>query len=71
MDNQFIGEAGGGLVKITLDYRGIAVKVEIDDEIFKSDDKDFISDLFVCALNDATNKMLEAAKDRIKSYYPQ
>lgn len=58
------GEAGGGLVTIVYDNLGRPLRVEIADEIFTKDDKDFISDLFVAAINDGYKKLLKLVYDK-------
>jgi len=61
LKKEYIGNAGGipGLVIITIDSYGRASKVEIDDLVFNKTDKQFISDLFVAALNDAYAQLEE------------
>ena len=49
------GEAGAGLVKITLNGRKECKKVEIDDSLL-SDDKEMLEDLIAAAINDASHK---------------
>ena len=61
-DILFIGEAGAGLVKVTICSSGRAHKMEVDDLIFKETDKQLISDLFVAALNNAYDKADEWLK---------
>ncbi len=50
------GEAGGGLVKVTLNGRHEARRVEIDDSLI-GDDKEMLEDLIAAAINDATHKV--------------
>lgn len=49
------GEAGAGLVKITVDAENYAKKIEIDDNLL-SEDKSVLQDLIAGAINDATQK---------------
>jgi len=62
---RFIGEAGAGLVKITINITGVVYNVEIDDLIFTKTDKQLISDLFAAAMNNAYEK----ADAELKLYY--
>jgi len=62
-ENIFTGEAGAGLVKVVVNSKGYIESVEIDDSIFKSEDKQFVSDLFSAATNDAFKKLDEFIKD--------
>lgn len=65
MEDKIIGEAGAGLVRIIYTSLGVPIRVEIDDEIFTKDDKGFISDLFVAAMNDGYKKLKERLNDQI------
>ncbi len=51
-----VGEAGGGLVKVTMTGRHEARRVEIDDSLV-GDDKEMLEDLVAAAINDATHKV--------------
>jgi DNA-binding YbaB/EbfC family protein len=53
------GEAGGGMVKITINGRHEARRVQIEPAVF-ADDREMLEDLLTAALNDAVHK-LEAA----------
>ena len=50
-DIEVQGEAGGGLVKVTMNCKGQVRAVEIDPSIL--DDKDMVEDLVVAAMNKA------------------
>ncbi len=54
------GESGGGLVKVILNGRHEARRVEIDPGLF--DDKEMLEDLIAAAINDATHKIEERTK---------
>ncbi len=47
------GQAGGGLVKATVNGVGEVRRVEIDASLLKPEEKSMIEDLVVAALNDA------------------
>lgn len=53
------GEAGGGMVKITINGRHEARRVQIEPAVF-GDDREMLEDLLAAAFNDAVHK-LEAA----------
>lgn len=56
---EITGEAGAGMVKVTLSGKHQARKVEINPDALK-EDKEFLEDLIAAAINDAAQK-LEAA----------
>ena len=57
------GQAGGGLVKITMTGKHEVRKVQLDDSLL-SDDKDLLEDLIAAAMNDASNKVEKLTKDQ-------
>jgi DNA-binding YbaB/EbfC family protein len=56
---EITGEAGGGMVKITINGRHEARRVQIEPAVF-ADEREMLEDLLAAALNDAVHK-LEAA----------
>ena len=58
------GEAGGGLVKITMNGRHEVRRVEIDDSLV-GDDKDMLEDLVAAACNDAVHRVEAHTKERM------
>lgn len=50
------GQAGGGLVSVTVDGRGRLKKVSIDPSLLKEEEKEVLEDLLVAAANDGANK---------------
>ena len=62
------GEAGAGLVKVTITCKHECKKVEIAQSLFtgEPDDKEMIEDLVAGALNDAAHKAEEAAAARMR-----
>jgi len=61
------GTAGGGMVKITINGKHIATKVEIDPSLINTEEKDVLEDLFVAAINDATKKVSENMNNELGS----
>jgi DNA-binding YbaB/EbfC family protein len=57
------GEAGGGLVKVTMTGKHELVKVEIDDSLM--DDKEMVEDLVAAAVNSAVRKVEEVTAERM------
>jgi len=58
------GEAGGGLVKVTMTGRHEARRVSIDDTLV-GEDKDMLEDLVAAAINDAAHKIESATQERM------
>lgn len=56
------GEAGGGLVKVTLNGKHEVRRVEIDDSLV-GDDKEMLEDLVAAAMNDAVHKVAEKTQN--------
>ncbi len=57
------GEAGAGMVKITMTCRHDVQRVEIDDSLF-GDDKDMLEDLIVAAFNDAVRRVQSTVQEK-------
>ena len=58
------GEAGGGMVKVTMTGRHEARRVVIDDSLV-GEDKDMLEDLVAAAINDATHKVESVTQERM------
>lgn len=61
---EITGEAGAGLVKITLNGKHEAKKVEISADALQ-ESKDFLEDLIAAAINDAAHKLERNAADKM------
>lgn len=61
---EVIGEAGAGLVKITMNGRHDVRKVDIDDTLM-SEDKEILEDLLAAAVNDAVRRIEANQKDKM------
>ena len=59
------GEAGAGLVKVTLTGKHQAHRVEISPDALK-EDKEFLEDLVAAAINDAAQKVEEMTREKMK-----
>lgn len=62
---EITGEAGGGMVKVTINGRHEARRVQIEPSVY-GEDREMLEDLLVAALNDAVHK-LEAATQAMMS----
>ena len=61
---EITGESGAGMVKITLNGRHEARKVQISPDALK-EDKEFLEDLVAAAVNDAAHKLDQASKEKM------
>jgi|SRR5680860_21402 hypothetical protein len=61
---EIIGEAGAGLVKVTMNGRHDVRKVEIDPSLM-SEEKDILEDLLAAAVNDAVRRVEANQKDKM------
>ncbi len=57
------GQAGGGLVEVTMNGRHEVRKISIDPEV--ADDREMIEDLVAAAVNDAVNRVQEATQEKM------
>ena len=63
---EITGEAGGGMVKITINGRHEARRVQIEPSAF-GDDREMLEDLLAAALNDAVHKLEAASQAKMAS----
>ena len=61
------GQAGSGLVKVTMTCAHETRRVSLDDSVF-SDDKEMLEDLIVLALNDALKKVEATTQQRMSGF---
>jgi len=61
---QIEGQSGGGLVSVIMNGQHELRKVSIDDSLI-GDDKDMLEDLVAAAVNDASQKLAAASKDKM------
>ena len=60
---QVTGQAGGGLVEVTLNGSGEIVGIRIDPQVVNPDDVETLQDLVVGALTNAAENMRETVKE--------
>ncbi len=61
------GEAGGGLVKVTLTAKGELKSISIDPNLLKAEEKEILEDLIVSAHAQARQKGDEAMAEKMKA----
>ncbi|WP_375058205.1 YbaB/EbfC family nucleoid-associated protein [Zobellella sp. DQSA1] len=61
---EVVGEAGAGLVKVTMTGSHSVRRVELDDSLLE-DDKELLEDLLAAAVNDAVRRIEEQNKSRM------
>lgn len=64
---EVVGEAGAGMVKVTMTCNHNVRRVEIDPSLMDDDDKDMLEDLVAAAINDAARRVQETSKDKMGS----
>jgi DNA-binding YbaB/EbfC family protein len=57
------GEAGGGMVRLTMSGRHEVRRIAIDDALV-GEDKDMLEDILAAAFNDAVSKIDKTVKDK-------
>jgi DNA-binding YbaB/EbfC family protein len=60
------GKAGGDLVKIILNGKGVMIAIVIDQSLIKPQDKEILEDLIIAAHADARAKMEAAIAEQMK-----
>ena len=60
------GEAGAGLVKVTMTGRHDVKRIQIDPSLM-DDDKEMLEDLIAAAMNDATRKVEEVTQSKMSA----
>lgn len=63
-NTEVVGDAGAGLVKITVLGNHSVRRVEIDEDLYE-DDKEMIEDLVAAAFNDAARRIEEMQKSKM------
>jgi DNA-binding YbaB/EbfC family protein len=58
------GESGGGMVKVTINGRHEARRVQIDPTV-PLDDREMVEDLVAAAINDATRRLEAATQQKM------
>ncbi len=61
---EVIGEAGGGMVRVTMTGRHDVRRVQIDDTLV-GEDKEMLEDLIAAAVNDAVHRVETESQERM------
>lgn len=57
--------AGGGMVSVKMNGQKQLLSIQIDQEVFKSGDKDMLQDLIVAAVNEGIRKVDETMQNQL------
>jgi len=57
------GEAGGGLVKVTMNGKHAVRRIQVDPSLM--DDKEMLEDIITAAVNDAVNRVATTTQERM------
>ncbi|MCX7638357.1 MAG: YbaB/EbfC family nucleoid-associated protein [Cyclobacteriaceae bacterium] len=61
-----VGEAGGGMVKVTANGKKQLLTVEIDEALMKPSDRQVLQDLIVAAVNKALDEAEQLAREELR-----
>ncbi len=61
------GEAGAGLVRVTLNGKGAMTGVKVDESLVKPADKEIMEDLIIAAHSDAKVKLERVTEQKMQS----
>jgi len=61
------GQAGGGMVKVTLNGKGYAKAVALDPSLMGESDREVLEDLVAAAINDAKSKLETQSAEEMQS----
>lgn len=61
------GQAGAGMVKVTLNGKGVMKGISIDPSMMKEDEKEILEDLIIAAHNDAMQKNARVMEEKMKT----
>ena len=63
---EVVGEAGGGMVKVTMSGRHEVKRVQIEPAV-SNEDRELLEDLIAAAVNDAVHKVEAKAQEKMSS----
>ena len=58
------GTAGGGMVTVTLNGKGVMDAIKLDPSVFSEDDVEILEDLIIAAHNDAKSKIERLVQEK-------
>lgn len=62
-EQEYVGNAGGGVVSLTINGKGDLLKIKISMELASPDEIEILEDLIVAAFNDAKKKLNEDSEN--------
>jgi DNA-binding YbaB/EbfC family protein len=62
-----VGQSGGGLVKVTLNGKGVLTGADIDRSLLKPEEKEILEDLIVAAHADAKGRLEQMVAEEMKA----
>jgi nucleoid-associated protein EbfC len=62
-----VGQSGGGLVKITLNGKGVLTGADIDQSLLKPEEKEILEDLIAAAHADAKGRLEQMVAEEMKA----
>ncbi|MEE4189959.1 MAG: YbaB/EbfC family nucleoid-associated protein [Halieaceae bacterium] len=68
-NREFEGQAGAGLVRVTMTGRYDVRRVQVDDSVL-GEDKEMLEDLLAAAVNDAVKKVEASNQDMLGNLMP-
>ena len=66
-NSEVLGQAGAGLVTVTLNGKGEMCRVNIDPSLMKSEETEVVEDLIVAATQDAKIKVDRTNQEKLKT----
>ena len=60
------GQAGAGLVKVTLNGKNLMQSIELDESLMKPEEREILEDLLMAAYNEARAKVDQLVADQMK-----
>jgi len=64
---RYVGEAGGGQVRVTANGKGDLLEVKIDPALIKADDVELLEDVLCAAVSDAIQRSREGAQKEMQA----
>ncbi len=64
---EYIGNAGGGVVSVTINGKAELIKVKIAKEMMVADEVEILEDLLIAAFNDAKKKQSDDAESSMSN----
>ncbi len=62
---EYIGNAGGGVVSVSIDGKGCLTKIKIAKELASPEEVEILEDLIVAAFNDAKKKQSDESEESL------